>query len=60
MIREAMDKFLESGVVRSSFVTCESARLEWIEGAPHWVQRKAPDRVNWFVANNWTADDVIP
>ena len=46
MIWGAKDKFLGPGVARSSYALCESARLEWIEEATHWVQHEEPDRVN--------------
>jgi pimeloyl-ACP methyl ester carboxylesterase len=46
MIWGAKDLFLGPGVARSSYALCESARLEWIEEATHWVQHEEPDRVN--------------
>ena len=46
MIWGAKDRFLGPGVARSSFALCESARLEWIDEATHWVQHEEPERVN--------------
>jgi pimeloyl-ACP methyl ester carboxylesterase len=46
LIWGAKDHFLGRGVARSSYALCESARLEWIEEATHWVQHEVPDRVN--------------
>ena len=46
MIWGAKDRFLGPGVARSSYVLCESGRLEWIEEATHWVQHEEPARVN--------------
>ena len=46
MIWGSKDQFLGPGVARSSYALCESARLEWIEEATHWVQHEEPDRVN--------------
>ena len=40
------DRFLGPGLARSSYALCESARLEWVEEASHWVQHEEPDRVN--------------
>lgn len=46
MIWGVKDRFLGPGVARSSFALCESALLEWIEDATHWVQHEEPERVN--------------
>jgi epoxide hydrolase 4 len=46
MIWGQEDRFLGPGVARSSYALCETARLEWVEGATHWVQHEEPDRVN--------------
>jgi epoxide hydrolase 4 len=40
------DAFLGRGLARSSYALCESAHLEWIKGASHWVQHEESDRVN--------------
>ncbi len=40
------DRFLDPGVARSSYALCESARLEWIGEATHWVQHEEPELVN--------------
>ncbi len=58
-IREASDSLVELAVFRSSFVTYESSRIECNEDAVRHVQEAGSDRLNWNVANNWTADDVI-
>ena len=46
MIWGRHDQFLGPGVARSSYALCETARLEWIEEATHWVHHEEPDRVN--------------
>ena len=46
MIWGPEDQFLGQGVARSSYALCESGRLEWVEGASHWVQHEEPGRVN--------------
>lgn len=46
LIWGAQDQFLGRGLARSSYALCESARLEWIEEATHWVQLEEPERVN--------------
>ena len=46
MIWGTDDHFIERGVAEASLALCDSARLEWIEGATHWVQHEEPDRVN--------------
>jgi pimeloyl-ACP methyl ester carboxylesterase len=46
MIWGSKDRFLGPGVARSSYALCESARLEWIAQASHWVPHEEPDRVN--------------
>ena len=46
MIWGVKDRFVGPGVARSSYALCESARLEWIDEATHWVQHEEPDRVN--------------
>jgi pimeloyl-ACP methyl ester carboxylesterase len=45
------DKALGPGLARSSYALCESARLEWIEDASHWVQHEEPDRVNRLISD---------
>ena len=42
----ARDRFLGRGLADASAALCTDARLEWIEGATHWVQHEEPDRVN--------------
>ena len=49
MIWGMKDRFLGPGLARSSYALCESARLEWIEAATHWVQHEEPDRVNGLI-----------
>jgi pimeloyl-ACP methyl ester carboxylesterase len=39
------DAFLGEGLARSSYALCESAHLEWINSAGHWVQHEETDRV---------------
>jgi epoxide hydrolase 4 len=40
------DRFVVPGVARSSYALCESARLEWLDEASHWVQHEEPEKVN--------------
>jgi hypothetical protein len=54
------DKVLTSRVVKSSFVTCRSSRVECTKEATCWFQHEEPGRFDWIIANNWTADDVNP
>lgn len=42
----AQDPFLSRGLAAASFARCDAARLEFIEGASHWVQHEEPERVN--------------
>ena len=46
------DEFLGPGLARSSYALCESARLEWIEDASHWVHHEEPDRVNRLISDH--------
>ncbi len=43
------DRFLGPGLARSSYARCESAHLEWISTAGHWVQYEEPERVNQLI-----------
>ena len=40
------DHALGPGLARSSFAQCQTARIEWIDDATHWVAHEEPDRVN--------------
>ncbi len=60
MIRKMADELLGSVAIKSTFVTCDSARVECNDEAPRWVRHQQPAGVDWIVANNWTADDVNP
>lgn len=40
------DHFLKRDLAETSLALCDAARLEWIEGATHWVQHEESDRVN--------------
>jgi pimeloyl-ACP methyl ester carboxylesterase len=40
------DRFIDREIAESSLAFCDQGRLEWIEGATHWVQHEEPDRVN--------------
>ena len=40
------DRFLSRGLAEASLALCDEGRLEWIEGATHWVQHEEPRRVN--------------
>ena len=40
------DHFIQREVAEASLALCDHGRLEWIEGATHWVQHEEPDRVN--------------
>jgi pimeloyl-ACP methyl ester carboxylesterase len=46
LIWGSKDRFLGPGIARSSYALCESAHLEWLEEATHWVQHEEPERVN--------------
>jgi epoxide hydrolase 4 len=46
LIWGSKDRFLGPGVARSSYALCESARLQWLEEATHWVQHEEPEQVN--------------
>ncbi|WP_254509390.1 alpha/beta fold hydrolase [Anatilimnocola floriformis] len=35
----------EAGLATASSQLCDSARIEWITGAAHWIQREEPERV---------------
>ena len=39
------DAFLSPGLARASCARCDEARLEWIDGATHWVHHEEPERV---------------
>jgi pimeloyl-ACP methyl ester carboxylesterase len=45
------DAFLGPGLARSSYALCESAHLEWIKAAGHWVQHEEPERVNRLIVD---------
>jgi pimeloyl-ACP methyl ester carboxylesterase len=49
LIWGAQDRFLDRGLARSSMALCDDGRLEFIEGATHWVQHEEPGRVNRFL-----------
>ena len=41
------DRFIRArGLAEASLALCDEGRLEWIEGATHWVQHEEPERVN--------------
>jgi pimeloyl-ACP methyl ester carboxylesterase len=40
------DRFINREVAEASLALCDQGRLEWIEGATHWVQHEEPERVN--------------
>jgi pimeloyl-ACP methyl ester carboxylesterase len=40
------DRFLSRDLAEASLAFCDQGRLEWIEGATHWVQHEEPARVN--------------
>src|SRR3954451_2457512 len=40
------DRFIRREAAEASLALCDHGRLEWIEGATHWVQHEEPDRVN--------------
>ena len=46
LIWGARDRFLGGEMARPSVDLCDDGRLEWIEGATHWVQHEEPERVN--------------
>jgi pimeloyl-ACP methyl ester carboxylesterase len=45
------DAFLGPGLARSSYALCESAHLEWIKDASHWVQHEESAVVNRLILN---------
>lgn len=42
----ARDHFLARDLAERSLALCDAGRLEWFEGATHWVQHEEPERVN--------------
>jgi pimeloyl-ACP methyl ester carboxylesterase len=40
------DRFLNRDLADASLALCDDGRLQWIEGATHWVQHEEPERVN--------------
>ena len=40
------DHALGPGLARSSFAQCQTARLEWLDEATHWVAHEEPERVS--------------
>ncbi len=40
------DRFLSRGLAEASLAFCDEGRLEWVEGATHWLQHEEPERVN--------------
>ena len=42
----ARDHFLARDLADRSLALCDDGRLEWLEGATHWVQHEEPERVN--------------
>ncbi len=48
------DHALGPGLARSSFAQCQDARIEWIEGATHWVAHEQADRVNAMILTHLT------
>jgi pimeloyl-ACP methyl ester carboxylesterase len=40
------DRFMQRGAAEASLAYCDDGRLEWFEGASHWLQHEEPDRVN--------------
>ncbi len=40
------DRFMDRRAAEASLAYCDDGRLEWFEGATHWLQHEEPDRVN--------------
>jgi epoxide hydrolase 4 len=40
------DRFLSRDLAEASLAFCDQGRLDWIEGATHWIQHEEPERVN--------------
>jgi epoxide hydrolase 4 len=45
------DRFIGREVAEASLALCDQGRLEWVEGATHWVQHEEPGRVNRLLVN---------
>ncbi|QDV37756.1 alpha/beta fold hydrolase [Tautonia plasticadhaerens] len=40
------DRFLSRGLAPASLALCDAGRLEWVEGATHWLHHEEPEAVN--------------
>ncbi len=49
------DRFLSVGLAEASLVLCNAGRLDWVEGATHWLQHEEPEQVN-----RWLLDFLRP
>ena len=40
------DRFLERHVAEAGLALCDDGRLEFVEGASHWLHLEQPERIN--------------
>jgi pimeloyl-ACP methyl ester carboxylesterase len=45
------DSFLERHVAEAGLALCDRGRLEFVEGASHWLQVERPDDINRRILN---------
>jgi pimeloyl-ACP methyl ester carboxylesterase len=53
------DRFLSRELAEASLTFCDQGRLEWVEGATHWVQHEEPQRVNRLLIDFLGGQDKI-